>query len=242
MARCMIIESKLAEDWWEHARETAGYIYNRVVNAQNDIPPFTQMYGSRESLSHLRIFGSKAYPNIPLQLRESDHKNVAYEGILVGYSAEHLLSYKIYVPNLNYLIITGDVTFQEYDSDGQPYENNNDGKLIKYESKERDLSDFIYLKGSMHRDPEDGVLYVTKKVIIDKDNNIIGLRKVITNHGKELGRILYNDPIMIRDIEEMTTNYKNEMVQLAKKVLKPKVYEDTRHILESLRMIPEPGG
>ena len=27
MSRCMLIESKLDEQWWEHARDTAGYIY-----------------------------------------------------------------------------------------------------------------------------------------------------------------------------------------------------------------------
>ena len=32
------------------------------------------------------------------------------------------------------------------------------------------------------------------------------------------------------------------MVHIAKKVFKPSVYDDTRHILENLRAIPEPGG
>ena len=146
------------------------------------------------------------------------------------------------MPKLNLLIITADVAFQEYDENGKPYEQIIDGKLLKFESKARDLSDFLYLKGSMHRDPEDGLLYVTKRVTIDKENNIIGIRKVITETGKEIGKLLYNDPIMIRDIEEMTTTYKNEMVKMAKKVLKPSVYDDTRHILENLRAIPEPGG
>ena len=73
MARCMLIERKLDEEWWEAARDTAAYIYNRVVNGHNDVPPFTQLYGTRDSLSHLRIFGSRAYPNIPLHLRLSDH-------------------------------------------------------------------------------------------------------------------------------------------------------------------------
>ena len=65
MSRCMLIESKLDEEWWEYARETAGYIYNRVVSGHNEVPPYTQLYGTRNSLSHLRIFGCKAYPNIP---------------------------------------------------------------------------------------------------------------------------------------------------------------------------------
>jgi hypothetical protein len=47
---------------------------------------------------------------------------------------------------------------------------------------------------------------------------------------------------MIRDIEEMLILYKDQMVIMAKRLLKPKVYEDTRHILENIRVIPEPGG
>jgi len=97
-------------------------------------------------------------------------------------SISHILSYKIYIPSLNLLVITGDVTFQEYDSDGKPYEHISDEKLIKYESKARDLADFLYLKGSMHRDSEDGLLYVTKQVVVDKNNNIIGIRKIINNN------------------------------------------------------------
>ena len=103
----------------EHSRETAGYLYNRVVNAQNEVPLYTQMHGTRESLSYLRIFRSRAYPNIPLQLRLSYRQDVAYGGILVGYSPGHLLLYKIYVPKFNLLIITADVTFQEYNENGR---------------------------------------------------------------------------------------------------------------------------
>jgi len=167
---------------------------------------------------------------------------VAYEGILVGYSGDHLLSYKVYVPKLNMLIITSDVIFQEHDEDGQPYNNIGSTKPLEFESRARDLSDFLYLKGSMHRDPEDGLLYITKIVKIDSNSNIIGIRKCIKSDGKEFGKVLHNDPIMIRDIEEMTIQYKNEMVKLAKKTLKPSVYEDTRHVIENLRVIPQPGG
>jgi len=83
---------------------------------------------------------------------------------------------------------------------------------LQFESKARELSDFLYLKGSMHRDPEDGLLYNTKIVEIDSKNNIIGIWKIIKSDGKEFGKVLHNDPIMIRDIEEMTTKYKNEIV------------------------------
>ena len=114
------------------------------------MPPFTQLYGTRISLPNLRIFGCRAYPNIPLKLRKSDRQDVAYEGILVEYNGDHLLSYKIYVPELNLLLITSDVNFLEHDEDGQPYNNISRLKPLKFESKVRDVSDFLYLKGSMH--------------------------------------------------------------------------------------------
>ena len=57
-----------------------------------------------------------------LGIKTSDHQGVAYEGILVGYSDDHFLSYKIYVSKLNLLIITADVIFQEFDKHGKPYD------------------------------------------------------------------------------------------------------------------------
>ena len=53
MCKCMLIESKLDEKKWEHARKTAGVIYNRVASEHNEVPPFNQLYGTRDSLSHL---------------------------------------------------------------------------------------------------------------------------------------------------------------------------------------------
>ena len=52
----------------------------------------------------------------------SDHQDLAYEGIHVGYNPGHLSSYKIYAPKLNVLITTVDVTFQEYNENIKPYE------------------------------------------------------------------------------------------------------------------------
>ena len=48
-------------------------------------------YMIHETVYHSRIFGRRAYPNIPLELRHSDHHDVAYEGILAGYNDDHLI-------------------------------------------------------------------------------------------------------------------------------------------------------
>ena len=47
---------------------------------------------------------------------------------------------------------------------------------------------------------------------------------------------------MIREIEERTTVYTDEMVQSTKKVLTRSVYDDTRLVFDNLRINPEPGG
>ena len=39
----------------------------------------------------------------------------------------------------------------------------------------------------------------------------------------------------------MANNKKNEMVEIAKQVLKPSKYDGTRQILEDLKVNPEPG-
>ena len=132
------------ETWWESARDTSGYIYNRVVTSTNEPPPYSLFYGSRDSLSHLRIFGSKAYVNIPLQLRNSDHSPISNEGILVGYGDQHLKSYKIYIPSLNIMWITNDVIFQEYDENGVPYEQIKDGVVTPIDPIRREISEFKY--------------------------------------------------------------------------------------------------
>ena len=101
-----------------------------------------------------------------------------------------------------------------------------------------DIMEFcIYLKGTTNRGPNDDLLYVTTKTMIEKQNNIIGIRKVLSQNGKEIGRVLYNGPLMIRDIEDMTKSHKDGLVKLPEKVLKPSVYNDAQRVLKNLRAI-----
>ena len=40
-------------------------------------------------------------------------------------------------------------------------------KSLEFEFNARDLSDFLYLKGSMRRDPVNGLHYITKIVMVE---------------------------------------------------------------------------
>ena len=230
MARCLLIESKLDETWWESARDTSGYIYNRVVTSTNEPPPYSLFYGSRDSLSHLRIFGSKAYVNIPLQLRNSDHSPISNEGILVGYGDQHLKSYKIYIPSLNIMWITNDVIFQEYDENGVPYKQIKDGVVTPIDPIRREISEFKYLIGTLHRDDEDGLIYITKQIKKNSNNEIYVIRQVMGNNNKPIGKLLHNDPIQVSTIVKLTNDYKNEVENSTRGVLNPKIFEDLNGI------------
>ena len=62
MARCMLLESKIDEEWWEAARDMEEYIYYRAVNGHSEVSLLIQLYGTRDSLSHLRIFECRVIP------------------------------------------------------------------------------------------------------------------------------------------------------------------------------------
>ena len=88
------------------------------------------------------------------------------------------------------LLITADVTFQEHDENGKPYDRTNRGKPLKYESYTRNLCNIPYRKGTIHQDQDDGLLYVTK-VAIDKNFDIIAIGKVITSGGNGIDKLVH---------------------------------------------------
>ena len=91
------------------------------------------------------------------------------------------------------LLITSDVKYQQHDEDGKPNDKTNRMKQLEFESKANYLSDFLYLKRSMHRDQEDGSLCIIKIVKVDLNNNLYWNYKSINSSGMELGMVLYDE-------------------------------------------------
>ena len=64
-AIAMMLTASLSEVYWEEARKTACYMYNRspsTIEANFTTSPYEMYFGVVPSVSHLKIFGSTCYP------------------------------------------------------------------------------------------------------------------------------------------------------------------------------------
>ena len=113
-AIAMLLTADLSESYWEEARKTACYLYNRSPGAHsesNPVSPYEQYYGIRPHLSHLRVFGSRCYPTRLTGLK-GNHEAKAWEGIFVGYQEQQLVGWKIYVPKTLSFLITAHASWE----------------------------------------------------------------------------------------------------------------------------------
>ena len=112
MARCMLREKKLTNNYWVEAKSTAVYVLNRspTSNLQDKIPQ-EAWDGNKVNVSHFRIFGSVDFYHVPKKLRKKlDDRSE--KCIFVGYS-EQSKSYILYNPITKKFIISKDVKFFE---------------------------------------------------------------------------------------------------------------------------------
>ncbi len=74
--------------YWPLALETAAYVLNRTpYTALSGKTPFDMGTGMKQNLKHTKIFGCKAYVQIPKERRRGKWSNTAWQGIMVGYAA-----------------------------------------------------------------------------------------------------------------------------------------------------------
>ena len=67
---------------------------------------------------------------------------MSFKGILVGYSDTIYFRIK-YLPELNLLLISSNVNFQEHDEDGKSYDNISRSKPCEFEGLQRFLKDLV---------------------------------------------------------------------------------------------------
>lgn len=128
---------------------TAVYLQNRLPSRVIGKTPFELWSGSKPDLSHIKVFGSSAYVQIPASKRSKlDQKAVKL--IFVGYSDEHK-GYRFLDPETNRVAISRDARFMELD-DGSEQVSPHDKEVIP----EGSLND---IELTIRRDPEaSGVL------------------------------------------------------------------------------------
>lgn len=108
--RAMLLSSGLPKSLWAEAVHTVAYLHNVGDARLLAQTPWEGFYGVRPNISHLRVFGSMAYPRIPERYRDSKVGPVAWQGYMVGYEGK---AYRIYLPDDEAVIISKDVRFIE---------------------------------------------------------------------------------------------------------------------------------
>ena len=86
MATYMMEAKTLPPKFWAEAINCASYIQNRVPHKQlNGMTHFESLSGNKPDVTHLRIFGSRAWARIPTEKRKALEPQ-SQECLFVGYS------------------------------------------------------------------------------------------------------------------------------------------------------------
>ncbi|GBL75184.1 Retrovirus-related Pol polyprotein from transposon TNT 1-94 [Araneus ventricosus] len=110
MTRCLLSEANLPQRFWAEAAMTATYLQNRLPTKPKGKTPYELWTNHKPNLSHIRVFGCKAYAYIQKQKRgKLDSKSV--EGIFLGYDYRSK-GYRIYLGD-NKIMISRTVKFIE---------------------------------------------------------------------------------------------------------------------------------
>lgn len=111
-ARTMLQARDLPVKLWAEAINTAVYILNRTaIKKKKSVTPFEAWNKKKPELSHVKVFGTKAYAYIDKQFRNKMDKK-ANKLILVGYQSEST-NYRLWDPETNKITISRNVVFDE---------------------------------------------------------------------------------------------------------------------------------
>ncbi|KAI7953614.1 hypothetical protein MJO28_006161 [Puccinia striiformis f. sp. tritici] len=112
MARTMLHESKMPQDFWSCAYQVASYIHNRIPNSRTDTAPLTKLYGVEVEPLKLYPFGVKVLALIPKENRSKLDER-SQEGRLVGYPQADG-GWLIWIPSQEKIIHSKSVMFHEF--------------------------------------------------------------------------------------------------------------------------------
>ncbi|KAH0816603.1 hypothetical protein GEV33_006188 [Tenebrio molitor] len=115
-ARCMLLESGLPASFWGEAIMTANHVRNRCISKSIDGDiPYKRWTGKSPDVSHVQIFGCKAYV-LDKSTNRGKFDSKTVEGIFVGYS-DYPKGYRVWIPSEQKIRISRDVKFfEEFES------------------------------------------------------------------------------------------------------------------------------
>jgi hypothetical protein len=204
--RVVLRTSGLPKSFW-------GFAYDSVIFVRRLLPrktargwtsPYQFATGFEPDVSHLRVWGSKTYRNLPRQEVEGKLDDRAHIGFLVGYSTLPV-GYSIWDTAKQKVFVTTDAVFDEdIPKRSDSYYAEIDA-VFKVVPSRVELSEFQWLKGTTHVDDENGVLYRTKAIeirVFKHQPYVVGRRAVELADGSS--GPLERDWIYAGDLVKMT--------------------------------------
>ena len=204
--RVVLRTSGLPKSFWGFAYDTVVYVRRLLPRktARGWTSPYQFATSFEPDVSDLRVWGSKAYRNLPRGQVAGKLDDRAHIGFLVGYSTLPV-GYSIWDTAKQKVFVTTDVGFDEdIPSRAASYYADIDS-VFKVLSSRVELSDVLWLKGTTHVDDENGVLYRTMVVEVRMFKHqpyVVGRRAVELADGSS--GPLERDWIYVGDLVRMT--------------------------------------
>lgn len=133
MARCMLLNSEMENNFWGEAILMANHIRNRSpTSSLNKEIPYEKWFGKRVNINYFRVFGTKTYI-VDERITRGKMDQRSKEGYLVGYS-EQCKAYRIYLPQMEKVVISRDVKFssemRNEKKNNREYQEENNNELL----------------------------------------------------------------------------------------------------------------
>jgi len=183
MALAMLSRSGMPKVWWGKAYMAAQYVLRRMPTntAPGYMTPLEAVPGGEApSWKWLRVWGCKAYVLTPKADRRKDWEDKAQVGYFVGYD-ETTVGWQIYLPSSDMFVTTVHALFDEEPPERpEDYYKDLDAAAAVFTGPESEsVEEYQYLVDTHHIDPEDSLLYVTKRVTVRK-GLIVAYRAQVT--------------------------------------------------------------
>jgi len=114
MAKCMMYHSNVSKKLWDEAIMYAAHVVRRSTTKHDDKDtPIKSLTKQKPSIKHIHTFGCDAFYHIHKDNREGKLDQNARKGIFVGVAGGNETYFRIYDVELNKIITSRDVRFNE---------------------------------------------------------------------------------------------------------------------------------
>ena len=113
--RPILADSNLPKKWWDEGILTANHVRNLSPVSGGNLTPHELLFGTKPSVEHLRVFGSKCFVFTPKTNRSGKFHSVSQKGTFLGYDSMGK-GYRVLIGNLVKVVRGADVKVDEINS------------------------------------------------------------------------------------------------------------------------------